>query len=335
MRAALLASVALAAAVCAGSAMAATPHGSRFLVFFAPIRPGASSRHGLVLTDRRGRILRVLSTASYGTFARWSPDDASIAWEDPAGIHVEAADGSGKRLLVSSAGSCARCQNVGFVWSPDSRSLVVGPAGPKGDELQRVPLSGPAPQTMVSSAWTVLTPASWTSDGRSLVYDESGTTLAHPFARLVVFTPATHRRRVVWQAATGQGANVPRISPDGREWAYVDEVDQFHQRLRLVDRVSGRTHVVAGVNPTNLLAWSPDSRTLAVLETDRQVVVVDSNGTVLRRIGPGEQVSWGRNGELFVLRGSYDQVWSSHAGGPERFLFRVPKGDFVVSLDAS
>jgi Tol biopolymer transport system component len=315
---------------------AATRPATRFLVSFAGFDASSRAPHRLEVVDRHGRVLRVLSTASFGTSGLWSPNNGMIAWQDPSGLYVEnAADGSQRRRLVASS-ACENCQTLSFIWSPDSRSLIVGSAPPKGNELLLVPIDGGAANVLASSATpgVFYMPVRWTPDGRSLVYDESGTTLAFPGTFMRVLTPATGRTRTLWSTPNAQdGAQWVLISPDDRKRAYITELEQYHEQLRIVD--AGKSRIVAGVNPTNFAAWSPNSRLLAVVESGWHVVTVTADGRQVRKIGPGEQVSWGHNGELFIQRADYNQVWVSENGGPETFLFHVPKGDFVDSMDAN
>ena len=107
--------VVVAMAATASASASVTKHSTRFVVFVAPRTGTVGAR--LEVIDRSARVLRVLSTAHYGTWGRWSPDDASIAWEDPTGIYVEGADGSNRRMLVATNTSCQNCQ-LSFVWSP-------------------------------------------------------------------------------------------------------------------------------------------------------------------------------------------------------------------------
>jgi hypothetical protein len=329
-----------AAAFRSNVAIVAPPrHGTRLLVFFAPFRPApGKASHGLVVADRRGRVLRVLSTARSGTYALWSPDDSMIAWKDPAGIHVERADGSAPRLLVRARTSCVNCQTLDFIWAASAHSLTVARLGPSGAELRLVPVDGSAPKTLARSETTGIfyKPSFWTSDGRSLVYWVAGTTLAAPGAKINLLTLATGRTRTLWSTPNSHGGpSPPLISPDGRERAYITEVSQYQQRLSVADVATGATHIVRDVNPTNIVAWSPDSRSLAVAERGWHVVTVSARGRLLHRIGPGQQFSWSRDGELFILRANYNQVWVSHQGRPETYLFHLPDNAFVVSLAAN
>jgi Tol biopolymer transport system component len=332
---ALLAVVVLAAVGLAGAASgspAVAKHGTQLVVFVAP-RAGTVGER-LEVVDRRGHVLRVLSKAHYGTVGRWSPNDASIAWLDPAGIHVEGADGSNPRLLVP---ACQSCSPLSLTWSPDSRALAVGSAGANGNQLQLVPIDGSAPTLLVSStdAKRVFTPAWWTADGKSLVYTESRS-VAITGASMRELTPATRKTVTLWSTPTAQGFNAPMISPDLRYWSYIKELDQYHQQVRIIDKSTGRTHIVYGINSTNLDGWSPDSKAFGITASGGHIVTVSPTGTVQHQLGPGDQFVWGRNSnELFVLRGKSTQIFASENGHASRLLFQLPKRDWLVSLDAN
>jgi Tol biopolymer transport system component len=317
-------------ATASGSATVSKPT-TQLVVFVAPRNGTVGAR--LEVVERNGQVVRVLSTAHYGTWGHWSPDDSSIAWEDPTGVHVEGANGSNARLLVRTNANCQNCQ-LSFLWSPNSRSLVVGSAGAKGNQLQLVPIDGSSPTVLINStdAKHFFTPVWWTPDGKSLVYGESRRTGAF----LRTLTPATGKVSTLWSTPSSQGFNAPLISPDLRYWAYTKEIDQYHQLIRIVDKQTGHTRVVAGVNPTNLNGWSPDSKALGITTSNRQILTVTPSGAILHRFGPGEQFVWGRgSSELFIYRGNYSQIYASENDGPPRLLLRLPKNRWVVSLDAN
>jgi Tol biopolymer transport system component len=241
------------------------------------------------------------------------------------------------RLLVPT-----RDSNVTFIWSPDSRSLIVGAAGKKQNQLWLVPIDGGGRKVLVTASRAGLLPRPefWTP-GSDLVYDEVGTGPTYFGFAVRELSVRTGQTRVLWRTTNPQ-AEGPIMSPNLREWAYIGEVDQYHQKLRILDRATGKSHVVSGVNPTNLVAWSPDSRSLAVIESLKphqgesgwRVVTIAPDGKLQHRIGPGETILWGRDGQLFILQGPYDQVWASRNGGPERLLFRLP-GHNVISVDSN
>jgi hypothetical protein len=329
---AVLAAVTVSAAASGSAAVA--KQATELVVFVAPRTGTVGAR--LEVVDRSGHVLRVLSTAHYGTWGHWSPDDASIAWEDPTGIHVEDAGGANRRLLIPTNTSCPNCQ-LSFIWSPNSRSLVVGSAGVNGNELQLVPIAGSAPTVLRNStdAKHVFTPSWWTPDGKSLVYGESRRTgIASSFLRTL--TPATGKIRTLWSTPSVNGFNAPLISPDLRYWAYTKELDQYHQLIRIVDKQTGRTRIVAGVNPTNLNGWSPDSEAFGITASGGHILTVSPSGAILHRFGPGEQFVWGRDhSELFIYRGNYSQIYASENSGPPNLLLRLPKNRWIVSLDAN
>ena len=285
---AALAAIGVASAA-SGSSAAAKPASTQLVVFVAP-RTGTAGA-ALEVIDRSGHVLRVLSTAHYGTWAHWSPDAASIAWEDPTGIYVEGADGSNPRLLVPAA-TCQDCQ-LSFVWSPDSRALAVGSTGVKGNQLQLVPIDGSAPTVLVGStdAKHFFSPAWWTPNGK-LVYGESRRTgIASAFLRTL--TPATGKIGTLWSTPSAQGFNAPYISPDLRHWAYVKQIDQYHQQVRILDKQTGRVRVVAGVNPKNLNSWAPDSKALGITTSGGRILTVSPTGAILHRFGTGRAVRLG------------------------------------------
>jgi Tol biopolymer transport system component len=326
--------VVVAMAATASSSASVTKHSTRFVVFVAPRTGTVGAR--LEVIDRSARVLRVLSTAHYGTWGRWSPDDASIAWEDPTGIYVERADGSNRRMLVATNTSCPNCQ-LSFVWSPDSRALAVGSAGSEGNQLQLVPIDGSSATVLVGSTDTkhVFTPSWWTRDGKSLVYAETRR-VGITGASLRTLNPATGKSLTLWSTPSAQGFNAPLISPNLRYWAYVKELDQYHQQLRIVDKQTGRSRIVDGVNPTNLNGWSPDSKALGITASGGHILAVSPMGAIIHRFGPGEQFSWGRDSnELFIYRANYSQIYVSENDGMPRLLLRLPKSRWVVSLDAN
>jgi hypothetical protein len=334
--AATLIVVALAAGSSARGSSAAVG-AQELLVYVSPLAGSSGAHARLELVNRRGGVLRVLSTARAGTWAKWSPNDSLIAWVDPVGLHVEAADGSDPRLLVAEpGGSCKDCQQLSFLWSPDSRSLIVGSAGPNKNQLQRVPVDGHRPAVLLNSKdkehWYL--PDWWTPDGR-LVYTDTRR-VAITGATMKVVTPATGKTAVVWSTPNSQTQGGPIISPNLRYRAYIKQVDQFHQQLRIVDTRTGTSRVVRGVNTTNLVGWAPNSSALAVVERSRRLIIVTPSGGVSHTIGPAMDFFWGRDGELFVLReGGGRQICDSLDGHSEQFLFDAPKGQWVVSLDGN
>jgi Tol biopolymer transport system component len=311
------------------------------LITVAPYAHGRLSQRASVdVVGRGGDLQRVVvpagSPAPYR--ALWSPDDSMVAWAARDGLHVENADGSAPRLLVAGSTSCTgACTPLGFVWSPDSRSLTVGGAGPQTNELLLVPLDGSAPQLLAPTLpFTSYNPSFWTPDGGSLVFgsfsgDIGTSSCCH--ADIGVTTPATGKTRTLYTTRNWHGVALPLPSPDLRYRAVITERSQYRQELRIVDTATGKSRLVKGVNPTNFAAWSPDSHTVAVVESSRHVVTVSASSGRVREIGRGLDVSWSRDGELLVVRGTYDQIWASSGGRPELLLFESPQGRYIESID--
>src|SRR4051794_3085886 len=116
--------------------------------------------------DGTGHVVRSLGT---GSVARWSPDGTRLAWVDPRGVHVEAADGDDARLVAATPAtrSCEQgCLGVPNVaWSPDSRSLAIGGAGQDTRHLQVVDLvSGSTTDIAAPGSLEIVT--GWTPDRR-------------------------------------------------------------------------------------------------------------------------------------------------------------------------
>jgi hypothetical protein len=294
------------------------------------------------VVGRGGNIERVVAPAGspYPYRALWSPDDSMVAWAARDGIHVENADGSVARLLVPASNSCTgSCNALAFVWSPDSRALTVGGAGPQTDELQLVPVGAGAPRLLEPNLpYTSYNPSFWTPDGASLVFGSfSGNvgTASCCRADIRVTTPADGRTRTLYTTRNWHGVTLPMFSPNLRYRAVITEVSQYRQKLRISDTRRGTSRVIKGVNPTNYAAWSPDSRNLAIVESGRHVVTVSASSGRVREIGRGLNVYWSRDGELLVVRGAYNQVWASSGGKPERLLFKSPQGQLVNTIDGN
>jgi hypothetical protein len=90
-----------------------------------------------VLADRSETLVRQIGTTGYvAVNGWWSPDGSTIAWSDPAGVHVENADGTDQRLLVAHESGCnTACTQPSFIWTPDGTALDVGGVGLQTDEF--------------------------------------------------------------------------------------------------------------------------------------------------------------------------------------------------------
>ena len=205
----------------------------------------------------------------------WSPDGTSIVVVRDGALVVVAADGSAERV-VATAGTGV----YGPVWSPDGRRIAYG----KDGGLSVVAADG-------SGAAAVVDPGarypSWTPDNRLSAARSSG--------ELVVYEGDT--ARVL--AGDNFGAVAPDWSPDGRMVAYMST------RVMVVgaDGTGGRalTDVCcASENVGSPLAWSPDGRSLAVIDIGNvRTIAVD--GSPLATLSAASVPTWSPDGRRLAF----------------------------------
>ena len=338
MRGALVASFA-ALLLAVPSPGAAPPQ--RFLLTLAR-DIGGHQPPRLVLVDRNGALVRRIGTAGYVLVnGEWSPNGQSIAWSDPAGVHVEDADGTNQRLLVPHVAGCnTACTQPAFIWTPDGTAIDVGGAGQQTDEFLYVPIDGAPPSPLVSAKrWTIDLPVEWTTGGRSLIWSSGGGkpgTKSCCRSSIFETVAATQKTRTIFTTPNGQGQQGTVVSPDGRQRIVFDEApnpkDDYD--LRIVDNATGTSRMLGVTHAKADARWSPDGKTIAAVLADDRVVTVPAEGGRPHTIGRGLEVFWGRDGTLYVLRDTWTEVWTSRNGAPEQFLFRTPGRLEVYGLDA-
>ena len=330
----------VAAAALAGSASAAPA--SRFLVTVVPAgQSRLSSRPIVEIVSRNGTLERVVAPAgsSYPYQAAFSPDGLQLAWAARDGVltsrtRTEPASGSSfrrrRRARIAAPSS--------FAGAPDSRALAVGGAGGRTNELLLVPLDGSASTPLAPAAPTAFFTAKFWTAGGSLVYsstiasrDPTNPGCCH--AEIVVTTPATGETRTLFTTrdVTDPSA-LPLVSPDLRYQATVRETrEQSRHELRLLDTTTGRTRVLKGVNPADAssVVWSPDARTLAVVEQEenRHVVTVDvaSGEGATGRPRPERLVQPRGQGCSSCAAGASTSSGRQRTEEPQHRLFRMPR----------
>lgn len=325
------------------AALAATLHVSQPQLFLLTL---AKDIHGplpprLVLVDRSGKPVRTIGTPGYVLVkGEWSPNGRSIAWSDPAGVHVEDADGTNARVLVAHVPGCdTSCTQPVFVWEPDGTALDVGGVGKQTNELLHVPVDGAPPSPWIpAKPWSNPLPIGWTPGGRSFVWSGGDGHVGSRgccFVAIYETTPATHTTKVVYRSEQTQGQGVA-LSPDATRWVeFVEAANPMDDYgLTLVDAKTGKTRVLLAAGATSSAVWSPNGKTIATVLADGRVLEIALATGRARRIGSGEQLFYGRDGTLYVTRDRYSQVWTSTNGSPERFLFRTPGGLEVYDLEA-
>jgi hypothetical protein len=318
------------------SASAAPPQ--RFLLTLAR-DIGGHQPPRLVLVDGSGALVRQIGTAGYVLVnGEWSPNRQSIAWSDPAGVHVEDADGTNQRLLVPHVAGCnTSCTQPSFIWTPDGTALDVGGVGKQTNELLLVPVDGAPPSPLVpAKPWSNPVPIMWTPGGRSFVWAGGVSHVGSRgccFSAIYQTTAATHVTTTVYRTNQTQGQGID-LAPDASRWIEFAEAKNPKKDydLVLVDANGKKRLLYSG--STTFTVWSPDGRTIATVLPDHRVVEITIATGKVHDIGSGEQLFYGRDGTLYITRDTYSEVWTSRGNGPERFLFRTPGRLEVYSLDA-
>ena len=207
-------------------------------------------------------------------FGGWAPEDSAIAYasnrRDPAffDIYTQPVDPPGPPRRVYTCDGSARVA----AWTPDGRALIVSVVEkPSNNNLYLVPLDGGAPRLLTPHEGdAVYEEANCTPDGKSLVVISDA---GREFAALVRLDLASG----AWETLAAPDWDVDgcRLSPDGRQVAYMVNVDGYSAlHVRALDGDTDREApglprgvvAVTGSSATGYapgLAWAPDSARLA------------------------------------------------------------------------
>jgi Tol biopolymer transport system component len=326
-----------AAGVAAAAAGGAGPGTGR--IVFASDRAAYLVRPQLVLLAPRGGLRRIVLTASrrvaVGTPV-WSPGGDRVALRIGSGVTIASVRG---RRLRRFAGRPA----ADPAWSPDGRYVAVT-ADVGGSRLLRVfrvadgrrVLRLAVGPTDLASTWGG---TAWSPDGTRLAVGTVNPRSEIARGSLLLVSLATHRTTPLLHPALGYVFE-PDWSPDGRSIAFT-LVDQSvgsceptelgdDVSVRVVDVATRRTRTVArcGWHP----AWSPDGRSLAVVN-ERTVTVVDARTGRGRPVGEGSSVSWSPDsariavsdrGAVYVIRVAVRRRHTVAAEEPVRELLAGP-----------
>ncbi len=286
---------------------------------------------------------------------RWSPDDRYIAFRSagtPGEILVVNADGSGERLAGRGAGptwspagdriaftfgqeySAGSAGHVYAITADGSSTTKLGPVT-YGDTI-------PACSAVARLSWSPDgTRLAWPSPGSSpdimyvakagggepaLVRDAVGGTWRKDGKHILYSAPSAagdSARCAVLEATTGlsdgetllDGVTSPLLSPDGRWLAVIRLGTPDFRANRIEVRSADGRQLVADLDAGQLLAWSPDSRYLAVRRTGASVGIAladSSDGFAVRSLDiPGMQdIAWAPDGRTFAFtRIDFEQPW--------------------------
>lgn len=196
----------------------------------------------------------------HGFFLSWTAD-GQLLQDDTSGLFISAADGSNRRPLLAPAGMAStqveRCSTSSIVFTRILPSQYqVWMADQSGANARQV---SPGPGDNSPTC---------TPDGRWIVYES--------------LAPGDKYRRFMKISANGDQpvelvridtfARDPRISPDGRSFAYfrfVTASDQAILKVVVADIDTGKTlHEYVSPQKAKQLKWTPDGTALTYVTTD-------------------------------------------------------------------
>jgi len=188
----------------------------------------------------------------------WKPD------REESGIFIRVISQGSAPVRLTTGG-------VSPVWSPDGRQLAFTRREPSRLSIRITDVAGGSERPLAYIAPLTYLPGvvslAWTSDGQWLVASDKPST-AGPFELTAISVETGEKRRVTHPPSGVIGDLLPRVSPDGRNLAFLrvsafSVVDVFTQPMTVVANVAAepRRLTSAGWSMSALL-WSGDSRTL-------------------------------------------------------------------------
>ena len=147
-------------------------------------------------------------------------------------------------------------------------------------------------------------------------------------------SPAAFRFEPNTDAPGTLDANWPRVSPDGRSMVFqaTDSAGVAHAFLLRLDETT--PHIIPGTEQLQRAYWSPDSREICFVASDKiQRVAVAGGSPVLVCPAPGgADLSWGSKGQILLDGGSTDSLRVVPAGGGELHpATRISRADHEIA----
>jgi Tol biopolymer transport system component len=243
-----------------------------------------------------------------------SPDRTRVVFSH-GDLEVADINGSRPRSLSKSAGNFA-------AFSPDGSLVAFSDRPGRPDALAVARVGGGVVRAFRGNvAWW----AAWAPDSKRLAFALLRAP-SSPLASLVVGDLANGQISTLtgWRRNLSGGTSIgvkASWSPDGTCIAYIEgfPVPRLHV-LRLRD---GRDRVIArGRAPV----WSPDSQRIAFMRRDRELAVVNADGTNLRVVDAGASDSyffgaaWSPRGSRIAYRRPSvgDDLWIARPDGTDR-----------------
>ena len=251
------------AATTAPQAVAQSPRSG--VLAFTRVHDGAARVFAVHADGSALRQLTRTRAAAFEGSPAYSPDGSRIAYVcGNYELCVMNADGSAQARLTTNDWPRVFRYDSSPAWSPDGRTIAFTRTRGSRDQLWLVNADASAPRQVPVPAGVNANPA------------------FSPDATRIAFDHATVIR--------DRGSDVPATS---RRGIYVVELDGNAPRRLTGPRIEAR-------DPS----WSPDGRSIAFTRSDEaatDIVVMNADGTGLRRLTTGEDPAWSPDGDTIAL----------------------------------
>jgi serine/threonine-protein kinase len=150
--------------------------------------------------------------------------------------------------------------NIEPVWTPDCQTLTFSSSQTGVMNIYRKPADGSGEAQRIVEGPQTLAPGSWTPDGRSLLHWQLG---GETRADIWILDRDSGRRRPL--VSTRATESVPRVSPDGRRFAY--QSDESGRAEIYIGSLEGSGRIQVSSDGGTWPAWSGDGRELYYLHS--------------------------------------------------------------------
>jgi Tol biopolymer transport system component len=181
---------------------------------------GAAGSQQLTWFDRRGKPVGTLGDAGDFWALEFSPDRKNVAVSRLGPNNdiwiFDTARGLPTRFTFSPA------EERNPVWSPDGRSIVYSSDARSQFDLYRKLADGTGNEELLYADGTLKVPASWSPDGKLLMYSRLGSKEIWVLPVTTPSAPGVPAKPFQWLLPPLHGFH-PKFSPDGRWVAYVSD----------------------------------------------------------------------------------------------------------------